>query len=133
MATSADTTTTKRAYATPNDVYSTADIFRIHESAIIPAKRWNSKVNLRQFSTRILDGIYKGEGGIYFVASKKRPAYKDVEAGERVYVVYQFNPATAAIWEPSAKDVEDKLLGYTTAKAAKVRAQAFADNKVERL
>ncbi len=57
----------------------------------VRGSHWFDPDTMRFFKTRVLETVYQGEGGIYFVTSERGPH------GPRKFTVRQFNPDTADI------------------------------------
>lgn len=91
-------------------VYSTAQIQRDARGHFFSAD------TMRFFASRVLDGVYQGPGGVYFVTSEKR-SFSDYT---RVYHVRSYDPTTGAV--ETAKGSVD----YATAAQAKQSAKRFA-------
>jgi hypothetical protein len=87
----------------------------IKTAVLVRGSHWFDPDTMRFFKTRVLEGVYQGAGGVYFVTSEKGPS----EA--RKYSVRKFTPDTADI---STVGEFNEMTRAQAIKAAKIAAGA---------
>jgi len=75
---------------------------------------------MRWFGSRIVGGLCKGPGGLWFVTSERQPAFGCVSAGERLYTVRRVRP------DGRIDDDSAGFQGYASARVASRRAERYA-------
>ncbi len=70
---------------------------------------------MRFFRSRVLSGVYQGDGGVYFVTSERFVA-SDGSSPGRAFTVRQFNPETGSV---SSVGAFNKLTRHMAAKTAR--------------
>jgi hypothetical protein len=89
-------------------------IERIRSEMMADGSHWWDRGSMRFFGTRVLGGVFQGEGGIYFVTSEQPPH------GPRKYNVRQYNPETRQV------DTVGDFGQYNDARTAKREAERLA-------
>jgi hypothetical protein len=89
-------------------------IERIRSEMMADGSHWWDRGSMRFFGTRVLGGVFQGEGGIYFVTSEKPPH------GPRKYNVRQYDPETREV------DTVGDFCQYNDARTAKREAERLA-------
>jgi len=89
-------------------IYDIQDIEMIHKSS---GGHFFDAESKRFFNSRILETVYQGTGGVFFVTSEKAP--NDTERG---YTIRQFNPETGSVSTVGTFNIWTKAGAQATAK-----------------
>ncbi len=97
--------------------YSMENIRRIHRQKM--DGHFFDKDTMRFFNSRILETVYQGPGGVFFVTSERFVG--STYTGPRLYTVRKFNPETGDI---GTHGEYNKITKYQAIKAATEAAAA---------
>jgi hypothetical protein len=91
----------------------------------VARKHFFSKDTMRFFSSRVLEPVYQGAGGVFFVTSEQRKNFGG--DGPRRYTVREFNPETCDVSSASEFNVLSK---YRAEKLARELADGLKQEGV---
>lgn len=108
--------------------YSVDHIEQHHEQKKSIAKSFFNKKNLRPFKSKVLQDVYQGAGGIFFVVSSQNPH----DGKPRFFAVKEYNPQTGSIHEPANAERESLHRFYDKNECIQ-EAKDFAAGNIKRL
>lgn len=110
--------------------YSVDQIQQHHEQKRSISSSFFSRVNMKAFKTRVLQDVYQGAGGVFFVVSNQFTGSNGTSE-PRYHEVQQYNPETGSIWSPANPE---RVSGEKLSKAEAIKeAQSFAAGTIKRL
>ena len=98
------------------------DIKRIHRHKM--DGHFFDRDTMRFFDSRILETVYQGPGGVYFLTSER--FHGSTTTGPRLYTVRKFNPETGDIGTYGGYNQMTKYAATAAAKNAAATAAAAA-------